>query len=277
MIQFVNIFLLLRYAAQLPWSSLSETAVSIVNLIVLRILVGTSSGSSAIIVAHELIHRRQKILRGLGHGLLYTVCYDHFAIAHLQGHHQQVATPEDISTARLGESFDSYWQRVVKGQFRYAWRYEMARLGIVSQTRSMFLWAKNRVLQGIVIEAWLVVMIIVQFGWVAAFIFLYQALAAVRLLETINYFQHWGLADRQGDEELAWVNRSWLTQYALVGLSKHIGHHRHAGMAFPETPYLEQGPVMPYGYFATNLWVKWRNRSYQETSARVLSIYHHFW
>ncbi|WP_031432626.1 fatty acid desaturase [Methylomarinum vadi] len=273
LIQFVNIVLLLFYAERLQWYSLDDAVVSIVNLIVLRILVGTSSGSSAIIVAHELIHRRQQAMRLLGHLLLYTVCYDHFVIAHLHGHHQQVATPDDIVTARRGESFDSYWKRVVRENFCYAWRYETKRLGLLDGGKSRWLWFRHRVLQGVLIEILFVAAIVYIFGWVAAFIFLYQALAAVRLLETINYFQHWGLNQRQGKQELAWVNRSWLTQYALVGLSKHIGHHRHAQKTFPEIPYLEQGPEMPCGYFATNLWVKWHNSSYRRVSERLIKDY----
>lgn len=273
LIQFINIALLVVYAAQLQWQSPADAVNAIVNLIVLRILVGTSSGSSAIIVAHELIHRRQRVMRLLGHGLLYTVCYDHFVIAHLYGHHQQVATPDDIVTARLGESFENYWKRVVPGNFRYAWQYETKRLGLAGNRPWGGRYLQHRVLRGIVIEVLLVLAILIQYGWTAAFIFLYQALAAVRLLETINYFQHWGLAHRRAGQGMAWVNRSWLTQYALVGLSKHIGHHQHAMKTFTETPYLEQGPVMPHGYFVTNLWVKWHNRSYRRVSSRLLSAY----
>jgi alkane 1-monooxygenase len=91
----------------------TEITRSIVNLIVLRILVGTTSGSSALIVAHELIHRSQRHKQVLGKMLLYTVCYEHFVIAHLQGHHLSVATPEDIATAKLDENFNSYWKRVI--------------------------------------------------------------------------------------------------------------------------------------------------------------------
>ncbi len=273
LIQFVNIGLMLHYAAQLQWRSPDDFVVSVVNLIVLRILVGTSSGSSAIIVAHELIHRNSPGLRLLGHLLLYTVCYDHFVIAHLHGHHQQVATPDDIATARFGESFDRYWKRVVREHFAYAWRHESRLLAPDGNDGIGPNWLRHGVLQGVLVESSLVAVIVWAFGWTAAFIFLYQALAAVRLLETINYFQHWGLCHRPGTHELAWVNRSWLTQYALVGLSKHIGHHRDAGKTFPEIPYLDEGPVMPCGYFATNLWVKWHNRSYRETSKRLLLSY----
>ncbi|MCK5356435.1 MAG: fatty acid desaturase, partial [Methyloprofundus sp.] len=119
----------------------------------------------------------------------------------------------------------------------------------------------------------LVILILVNFGWAAAFIFLYQALAGVRLLETINYYQHWGLEQGRAGKTLAWVNQSSLTEYALVGLANHIGHHQNAGKSYQEIPYSDQGPRMPYGYFVTNLWVKLNNDSYRRVSACVLKSY----
>lgn len=272
-LQFLIIGLLLIYASLLQWSSVSEAASSIVNLIVLRILVGTTSGSSALIVAHELIHRSERHMQILGKMLLYTVCYEHFAIAHLQGHHLSVATPEDIATARLDEDFKTYWKRVSRGHFNYAWNYEIKRLGLQQKPVFHYRMFANSVFQGLVVESILVLFILAIFGWAAAFIFLYQALAGVRLLETINYYQHWGLEQGKADQALAWVNQSSLTEYALVGLANHIGHHQKAMTSFPEIPYSDQGPKMPYGYFVTNLWVKLDNASFRRVSASILQDY----
>lgn len=272
-LQFLIIGLLLSYASQLQWGSVTEITRSIVNLIVLRILVGTTSGSSALIVAHELIHRSQRHKQVLGKMLLYTVCYEHFVIAHLQGHHLSVATPEDIATAKLDENFNSYWKRVIVEHFKYAWDFELKRLGLEHKSVYHYQILANSVFRGVIIEVTLVVLILAVFGWVAAFIFLYQALAGVRLLESINYYQHWGLEQGRADQTLAWVNQSSLTEYALVGLANHIGHHQQALSAFYEIPYSDQGPKMPYGYFVTNLWVKLHNASYRRVSAGILKNY----
>ncbi len=272
-LQFLIISLLLIYASQLQWDSVGEIASSIVNLIVLRILVGTTSGSSAIIVAHELIHRSQFHMRILGRLLLYTVCYEHFVIAHIRGHHLSVATPQDIATARLNESFENYWKRVYTGHFNYAWNSELMRLSLKQSFLNPFRMLGSTVLQGLVIEFILLVIIVIVFGWAAAFIFLYQAYSGVRLLETINYYQHWGLGQRNAENTLAWVNQSSFTEYALVGLSNHISHHQNAGLPFYEIPYSDAGPKMPYGYFVTNLWVKLNNASYRRVSANILKEY----
>jgi len=272
-LQFLLISLLVIYASQLQWDSLGAIVTSIVNLIVMRILVGTTSGSSAIIVAHELIHRSKLHQRVLGRLLLYSVCYEHFVIAHLRGHHFTVATPEDIATAYLGESFEEYWKRVYIAHFKYAWYCELERLELTKAPVYHYRMLANSVLQGLIVEITLVILIVVYFGWAAAFIFLYQALAGVRLLETINYYQHWGLQQGKAKGNLAWVNQSGFTEYALVGLSNHIGHHQSAGIPFQEIPYSEQGPKMPYGYFVTNLWVKLNNSLYCRVSADILKNY----
>ena len=159
------------------------------------------------------------------------------------------------------------------GHFEYAWNYELQRLGLTQTPAYSYKMLANSVLQGLIVESTLVILILVNFGWAAAFIFLDQALAGVRLLETINYYQHWGLEQGRAGKTLAWVNQSSLTEYALVGLANHIGHHQNAATSYHEIPYSDQGPRMPYGYFVTNLWVKLNNDSYRRVSARVLKSY----
>lgn len=268
--QFVIISLLLVYASQLQWTSIEDSMTSIVNLLVLRILVGTVSGSSAIIVAHELIHRQQLHMRFMGRLLLYTVCYEHFVISHLQNHHPLVATPNDIATAQLDESFTDYWRRVSRAHFKYAWQAEMRRLDLTHSSGFHYKLLANTVLQGLLIKMLLLLVVFQIFGMVAVFIFLLQALSAVRLLETINYYQHWGLGQQQANNTLAWVNQSSVTQYALVGLANHTAHHQDSSTPFQETPHITQGPKMPYGYFVTNLWVKLHNASYRKASKKQI-------
>jgi len=212
-------------------------------------------------------------MQKLGQWLLYSVCYEHFIISHLYGHHPSVGKPEDIATAKRGESFAAYWRRVYIDQFRYAWNFEQHRLAKKADLSPLSKLSRNRVLQGVIVELALVLDIILFYGWAAAFIFLYQALAAVRLLETINYYQHWGLSDGNKDQALAWNNDSWFTQYALIGLANHAGHHKNARQHFQNIAYSDYGPKLPYGYFVMNLWVKLYNASYQKMALAELERY----
>lgn len=268
-LQCANIVLMLAFVAKLPWQTPADFGTGLVNLLLVRFLVGSSSGTSGIVVAHELIHREAKLQRALGHLLLYTVCYDHFVIAHQRGHHDHLGLPEDIATARFGESFSAYWRRVCRGYFSYAWRAESERLGIGAslwQVRQL----QNQVLHGLAIELAILLAALACFGWLAAAMFLYQAFAAARILEAVNYFQHWGLDDARARHSYGWVTASWLSRHALIGLSNHIGHHQNAARRYYEIPYSARGPKLPYGYFVMNLWVKLHNASYRKMAERAL-------
>jgi alkane 1-monooxygenase len=270
-LQFSNIILMLEYITLLHWESTSNIVISLVNLVAIRFLVGTSSGTSGIVVAHELIHRPQTSWQLLGRLLLCTVCYEHFVITHKRGHHLSLGMPNDIATARLGESFKAYWRRVYVGYLRYAWKSEQDRLALEPEQHSLFHnIIRNQVFQGLLIEFFLLILIITHYGWLAAFMFLYQAISAVRILEAVNYFQHWGLENGQFGKTYGWVSHSSLSRYALIGLPHHIGHHEDENKHFHEIAYSELGPILPYGYFVMNLWVKLNNASYQKMAVREL-------
>jgi alkane 1-monooxygenase len=273
LLQLSNVMLMLDTVSQLRWQTPQDYLPGLVNLIVIRFLVGTSSGTSGIVVAHELIHRPQFHRQLLGRLLLCTVCYEHFVITHKRGHHLAMGLPDDIATARLNESFNDYWKRVYPGHLRYAWRSEQDRLGLSHNDFSLAKIIKNQVFQGLLIECLLLVSIAFWFGWLAALMFLVQALAAVRILEAVNYFQHWGLDDARYAHTFGWVNNSPISRYALIGLSHHIGHHENEHQPFHKIRYSSQGPHMPFGYFVMNLWVKLNNKSYRKMAVRELQQY----
>ena len=75
--------------------------------------VGMSGGSIGITTAHELIHRSNKKMRGIGVMLLIFCLYGHFRIEHIYGHHKQFATKDDPATARKGENFYFFLIRCV--------------------------------------------------------------------------------------------------------------------------------------------------------------------
>jgi alkane 1-monooxygenase len=272
LLQLANIWLMLDYVNKLPWHSYHDIGTGLINLIILRFMVGTSSGTSGIVVAHELIHRSAWPMQQLGRLLLCTVCYDHFFIAHKHGHHLNLGMSDDIATARLGESFKEYWSRVYPGYFRFTWQSERNRLAAVGQP-GPFKLLHNQVLQGLAIELLLLALILIFLGWLPALMFLYQALAAVRILEAVNYFQHWGLEEGRFGPSFGWVTDSWMTLYALIGLSNHIGHHENENRHFYEIAYSSQGPKLPYGYFVMNLWVKLNNTSFQRMALNQLRLF----
>ena len=262
-LQLVNIALLVRLFAVQDLLSF--------DFLVAHIVVGASSGYS-IITAHELIHRRNVWQQRLGRGLLCSVLYEHFYTEHLRGHHLRVATPEDPATARFGESFHRFYRRTVPAQFASAWRLEKKRLGDESMSNLDPRLLRSRVLHGLLIEWGAAGLIAVGFGWVSLAAFVLQGVLASRLLEIVNYFEHWGLersGPRIGPSE-SWDTHSWFTYWSLIGLSRHADHHTFGSRPFQRLRVVPDAPLLPYGYVGTIALVMIKNREFRRLASAEL-------
>ncbi len=69
---------------------------------------GMLCGTFGINVGHELGHRVNRFEQWLAKISLMTSLYMHFFIEHNKGHHKNVATPKDPSSARYGEMVYSF-------------------------------------------------------------------------------------------------------------------------------------------------------------------------
>lgn len=243
-----------------------------VDTLVMWLLVNVSSGYSGIVVGHELIHRRERHLRWLGRVLLGTVLYDHFSVEHVRGHHARVGTLEDPATARFGETYHAFFRRTVPAQLRSAWRLEAHRLGDAGMPLLDRRQLRNRVLHGLLVEWAMAFAIAAGLGWGAFAFYLLQALGAIRLLEAVNYFEHWGIVrrGRKPGPADSWDTDSWFTLYTLVGLSRHADHHAYASRPFQQLRYWEESPKLPTGYFGMVTMVFLRNRRVRELLTREL-------
>ncbi len=246
------------------------------DLPVAVLLVGVNSGYSAIVVAHELVHRKERPLLLLGRALLCTVFYDHFATEHVRGHHARVGTEQDPATARFGETFGAFWRRTVRGQLASAWRLECKRLG----DEAMPFWdrrlASNTVFRGLLFEAALAAAVTLALGPVALLFLVGQAYVAVGLLEAVNYFEHYGLR-RSGKKVRpvdSWDSDSRFTLFALVGLSRHADHHAYASRPFQSLRTWDESPKLPAGYIVTALMVIFDNARLRRLLERELQRRH---
>ncbi len=220
-----------------------------VDTAMIVLVVGGSSGFS-IITAHELIHRTKPWERNFGRLVLATVLQEHFYTEHLRGHHVKVATEDDPATARFGEDYEAFYRRTVPGQFKSAWRLETKRLGDPEMSLFDRRMLGNRVIHGLALGWGIAVAIGVGFGWVSFLAFVLQALMASRLLEAVNYFEHWGLrrTTRRIRAIDSWDTHSWYTYYGLTGLSRHADHHRDPSRPFQQLQVFEEAPILPTGY-----------------------------
>ncbi|MGR9107261.1 MAG: fatty acid desaturase [Gammaproteobacteria bacterium] len=271
-LQFLAIPALLDFSTRLHFDSLADWAVVLINLFAIKVIVGTSSSFSGIVVAHELIHRPDTFNQTLGRLLLALECYEHFATEHIRGHHKNFGTTQDPATARLGENFEEFWRRTVPAQFKNAWKLENERLGIQGPFRVDSRYGYHRVVQGLILESITLIAILSIFGIPGLLVFAVQAFAAVRKLEAVNYIEHWGLQRTPGSsrEFLSWDTDSWFTRHAMVGLSRHSDHHRCSRKPYFDLCFSPESPKLPYGYFATVFIALFFNRHYQSWARREL-------
>ena len=199
---------------------------------------GVSCGTLAINVAHELGHRPNATYQRLAQGLLVTTLYGQFFIDHNLGHHKNVATPEDASTARYGEVLYAFWIRSIVGVWRTAWHLKPLLMAVLFTAEALMLFG-----------FWLL-------APEALVPFLAAAVMGILLLETVNYIEHYGLLRQKVSAhryENAQPVHSWnsnhpLGRFMLFELTRHSDHHAHPHKPYPVLDHFDEAPQMPAGY-----------------------------
>jgi alkane 1-monooxygenase len=217
--------------------------------------IGFASGALGINVAHELVHKSSRLEQWTGGVLLALVCYGSFKIEHVRGHHLDIGTARDSTTARLNQDIYDYCLRALLGNPLKAWRLEAARLR--GRGASAWTWG-NEVLVWHAVSCALALAAFALFGWHGLVFFSGQALAAICLLETINYVEHYGLQRRQhadGSYERVSAQHSWespalLSNLMLLQLQRHADHHMYPRRPYPLLRHSPQSPQLPAGYAA---------------------------
>ncbi|REJ83618.1 MAG: alkane 1-monooxygenase [Bacteroidetes bacterium] len=210
--------------------------------------VGIHSGSSSIIVAHEMIHRKSSIWQTMGKILLFSAGNIYFFVDHLRVHHKWVGTDKDPATARKGESVHSFFFRSAGGQIRSSWKLECERLRSLGKSPYGF---GNYVLSSSVLLLLLMAVIYHYTGIAGLFVFAYQALMANFLLEFVNYIEHYGLTRDENvrvDPTHSWQSDKVLSRFFLVELSRHSDHHYYSSKPYHVLKSYDESPVLPGGY-----------------------------
>ena len=226
--------------------------------------VGLVGGVTAINTAHELIHKPGRLEQWAGGLLLASVGYGSFKVEHIHGHHLDVATPRDLSTARLGETIYGFVPRAI-------WRNPQRALEIEREAcvRRGLRW---RILESEVVgwslaSALFALACVVTVAsltaapwWSGLLYFFGQGLVAICLLEIINFIEHYGLERTPVDSassplryERVGVRHSWnadfiLTNLLLFQLQRHSDHHAHAVRRYQALRHFDESPHLPAGY-----------------------------
>jgi alkane 1-monooxygenase len=210
----------------------------------------------AINVAHELGHKKTAPERRLAQVALAPSLYNHHVIEHHFGHHRHVATPEDPSSARMGEPLWQFMPRSLIGSIRTAVSIERTRL---ARQQQPFWSAQNEFLQGWTLSALCLGSIALSTRkWSSVPVILSQAIYAGSMLEVVNYLEHYGLlrqTEANGQYERcapshSWNSNSLVTNLFLYQLQRHSDHHAHPTRSFQCLRHFEDSPQLPAGYGA---------------------------
>lgn len=222
-------------------------------LVMQSLSVGVVLGVIGINVAHELGHRTEKQHQITAHFLLLPALYQHFFVEHNRGHHKNVGTDRDPSSAKKGENIYAFWVRSVWGTYKSAWELETERL----QKRKINFWSlENLMLRFTAMEVLYLCGLYFFGGFFLVGCGIFIAIVAFLLLESVNYIEHYGLRRKQlsnGKYEKVKPHHSWNSEHelgriVLYELTRHSDHHYMESIKYQNLKYQAQSPQLPFGY-----------------------------
>jgi len=230
----------------------SDPTVSLLTAAAMGAAVGMSGGSIGITTAHELIHRQNKYMRGIGVVLLVLCCYGHFRIEHVYGHHKHVATKEDPATARRGENFYFYFIRCVINSVISSWNIEK---NILQKKNISTFSLQNRMIHYFVLESLFLFLAYMTAGFNGLVFVLTHSFVSIMLLELVNYIQHYGLERKMENgkyerftDHHSWNSRHISANWSTFNLGLHAEHHQSASKHYPLLSQEEKAIEMPANY-----------------------------
>lgn len=231
---------------------ISDPQLSTFDLVGRTLSMGLLCGVLGINVAHELGHRNKKHEQWMAKILLLTSLYMHFFIEHNFGHHKNVGTPEDPSTAKKNESLYAFWLRSIFLGIASAFRIEQKRIER-NKNANFF---HNQVYQFFIIQLGFVFLIFWFGGITATKHFLFSALIGILLLETVQYIEHYGLRRKKVSDKRyenanplhSWNSNHILGRLFLFELSRHSDHHFQPHRKYQILKSHPNSPEMPTGY-----------------------------
>lgn len=203
--------------------------------------------------AHELIHRTNRRLSGLGRWVYISLLFGHHASAHPKVHHPNVGTADDPNTAKLGESLYAFLPRAWAQSFKAGWKIELSHLRrkhgqTVSLRHHPYMVYVGGSLAFLATAA-------ATGGAAAGAAYLLLALMSQMQLLVSDYIQHYGLERRKGPDgrlEPVGPRHSWnaahpWSGHMMLNAPRHSDHHAHPARPYPELtlPPASVAPRLP--------------------------------
>ena len=232
--------------------TVSSANISTLDLTACVLMMGTILGVNGINVGHELGHKiNHPFKMFLAHVMLTTSIQNHFVTYHNSGHHRDVGTPEDFSSAKQGDNFYYFALRSQIGGYFKTWKLESKRLIALG---------KNKFINPMVIYTLIPILFLSTiyffFNFNTMLIYGITGIYGISVLEAQNYFAHYGLRRKKqenGRYEKVQPKHSWNSDH-LIGrvllfeLTRHSDHHHMGAKPFQLLESKKDSPLLPFGY-----------------------------
>ena len=232
------------------WAIAGESGLPFWGRLAVFLGAGLWLGQVANPTAHELIHRRNRVLFRLGALVYCILLFGHHTSAHRLVHHRHAASAEDPNSARSGEGYYAFLIRAWIGSFHKGLRAEndlrarAARPGLHPYVAYIGI-AALCLLMGYLIA-----------GFAGALAWLVLALHAQSQLMLSDYVQHYGLSRaRRADGRLepvdtrhSWNAPHWFSSAFMLNAPRHSDHHAHPTRPYPalRLPSTTEAPHLPW-------------------------------
>ncbi len=243
-LQFVTIYCFLV--------TISDPTLMVTDIIASVLMMGTVLGAIGINVGHELGHKTNEPIKQLfAQMILTTSVQNHFMTYHNSGHHKDLGTPADLTSAKKGDNFYWFALRSQIGGYFKTWKLEANKLSKQG---------KNPNLNPMIIYTLLPVMLFLGiyyfFGFYVMVCYFVASVFGISILEAQNFFAHYGLRRKKmenGRYERVQPIHSWNSDHIfgriiLFELTRHSDHHHMGGKAYQVLESKTESPILPYGY-----------------------------
>jgi hypothetical protein len=219
---------------------------------------------AGVTAAHELTHRiSNSIAFFWSKMLLAFIVNPTFEMSHVYGHHRNVGTYNDPSTARRGEYVLAFILRTTIDQWIEGWLLETQRL----RRKGHRVWSwHNRVLAGLFCSAFIVIAAASISGSIGILAFLLAAVFGRIFYELSVYTQHYGIVRVEGapiEPRHSWDSHRLISNVLYYNSPLHSDHHMLPLKPFWQHDARGDSPKLPYGYqtmalmsFFPGLWRK---------------------
>ena len=232
---------------------ITQSDLPVYELVGMTLSLGIILGANGINVAHELGHRTTLFEKILGKILLIPSHYTHFFIEHNHGHHLNVSTPKDPSTAKYNQNLYAFWFQTIAGTYLKAWEIQL-KLNNAENRKIYDL--KSDMFWFTIIQVLYLVALFTFFGTIGLIIGIVAGIVGILLLETINYIEHYGLKRNllpsgrfeRVTEKHSWNSNHTIGRIMLYELTRHSDHHFKSQKKYQILEYHDVSPQMPFGY-----------------------------